>query len=77
MHIKLLTMLVDLPIVILDSVVLTVVSASQKGRPYSKRQIFVIPPGFTGLHISLLDVAHKIQIRIWKEYLAVDKSWKQ
>ena len=27
--------------------------------------------------IAALDVAHKIQVRIWKEYLAVDKVLKQ
>ena len=27
--------------------------------------------------IAALDTAHKIQVRIWKEYLVVDKSLKQ
>ncbi len=45
--------------------------------PVNQGQPFVIHLGSTGPQISALDAAHKIQIRIWKEYLAVDKALKQ
>ena len=41
--------------------------------PINLGQTFVIPPGSSGQQITALDAAHQIQVRIWKEYLAVDK----
>ena len=40
-------------------------------------QMVTIPPGSTGPQIAALDAAHKTQVRIWKEYLSVDKALKQ
>ena len=45
--------------------------------PLNPRQIIEIPPGSTGPVIAELDQAHKIQVRIWKAYPAVDKALKQ
>ena len=45
--------------------------------PLNPGQTFVIPPESTGLTIAALDAAHKIQVRIWKEYLAVNKALKK
>ena len=45
--------------------------------PMNPGQVFFIPPNSTGLQIAALDAAHKIQVRIWKEFLAVDKALKQ
>ena len=45
--------------------------------PGNPGQNFTIPPGATGHQIAALDTAHKNLVRIWKEYLAVDKALKQ
>ena len=45
--------------------------------PTNPGQVFVIPLGSTGPQIAALDANHKIQVRIWKEFLVVEKSLKQ
>ena len=45
--------------------------------PLNPEQIFVVPPDSTGPQIAALNATHKTQVRIWKEYLAVNKELKQ
>ena len=45
--------------------------------PGNPGQSFIIPLGATCHQIAALDTAHKNLVRIWKEYLDVDKALKQ